>query len=60
MLDESIDLLEELDNVSKIHILDRDDIDSLMLEFGRRLVKSLKIERINVWLFNQKTTRLFQ
>lgn len=58
MLDESIDLLEELDNVSKIHILDRDDIDSLMLEFGRRLVKSLKIERINVWLFNQKNDAL--
>lgn len=58
MLDKSIDLLEELDNVSKIHILDRDDIDSLMLEFGRRLVKSLAIERINVWLFNQKNDAL--
>ncbi len=58
MLDDSIDLLEELDNVSQIHLLDRDDIDSLMLEFGRRIVKALKIERINVWLFNNKNDAL--
>lgn len=58
MLDDSIDLLEELDNVSQIHMLDRDDIDSLMLEFGRRIVKALKIERINVWLFNAKNDAL--
>jgi two-component sensor histidine kinase len=52
MLDESINLLEELDNVSKIHILDRDDIDALMLEFARRILTTLRIERVNVWLFN--------
>ncbi|HXB39424.1 MAG TPA: histidine kinase dimerization/phosphoacceptor domain -containing protein [Bacteroidia bacterium] len=52
MLDESINLLDELDNASKIHILDRDDIDALMLEFARRIVATLKIERVNVWLFN--------
>ena len=54
MLDDSINLLEELDNVSKIHILDRDDIDALMLEFARRVVAILHIERVNVWIFNQE------
>src|SRR6201998_1648557 len=54
MLDDSINLLEELDNVSKIHILERDDIDALMLEFARRVVAILRIERVNVWLFNQE------
>jgi GAF domain-containing protein len=53
MLDESINLLEELDNASKLHILERDDIDALMLEFARRIIVTLKIERVNVWLFNQ-------
>lgn len=53
MLDDSINLLEELDNVSKIHILERDDIDALMLEFARRVVAILHIERVNVWLFTQ-------
>jgi len=54
MIDQSINLLEELDNVSRIHILDRDDIDALMLEFARRIVATLKIERVNVWLFNKE------
>ncbi len=52
MLDESINLLEELDNVSKIHILERDDIDALILEFAKRIVITLRIERLNIWLFN--------
>ena len=58
MLDESINLLEELDNVSKIHILERDDIDALMLEFARRIIVILKIERVNVWLFNHERNAL--
>ncbi len=53
MLDETINLLEELDNASKIHILERDDIDALMLEFAKRIITTLRIERVNVWLFNQ-------
>ena len=58
MLDDSINLLEELDSVSKIHILDRDDIDSLMIEFARRILATLHIERVNVWLFNQERTAI--
>lgn len=48
----SINLLEELDSASSLHSLDRDNIDSIMLEFARRLTLVLKIERTNVWLFN--------
>ncbi len=51
MQENSINLVEELDNASKIHFLERDDIEKLMVEFGKRIVKVLKIERINVWLF---------
>lgn len=53
-----INLLEELDNVSKLHFLDRNDIETLMLEFGRRIVAVLKIERINVWLFTADKDRI--
>ena len=52
-IDYSINLLEELDNISKIHILERDDIDGMMIEFAKRIVKTMHIERMSVWLFNQ-------
>ncbi|MGE0569325.1 MAG: hypothetical protein AB7O73_15405, partial [Bacteroidia bacterium] len=51
MQEHSINLAEELDNASKIHVLEKDDIEALMIEFGRRIVAVLRIERINVWLF---------
>lgn len=54
MLDKSIDLLKELDSASQIHHLQRDDIDSLMLEFATRITATLKIERLSVWIFNPK------
>jgi len=53
-LDHSINLLEELDNISKIHILERDDIDGMMIEFAKRITKTMHIERMSVWLFNQE------
>lgn len=56
--DDSINLLEELDNVSKIHFLQRDDIDGLMLEFGKRIIATMHIERVNVWLFNAEKDAL--
>lgn len=52
MLDKSVNLLEELDSISKIHFLKRDDIDDIMIEFSKRILTALKIERISVWLFN--------
>lgn len=49
---QQINLLEELDSASNLHTIDRDNIDSMMLEFAKRLTLVLKIERTNVWLFN--------
>jgi two-component sensor histidine kinase len=54
MLDDSINLLEEIDSVSKIHALQRDDIDELMKMMGNHVVLALKIERTSVWLFNHE------
>jgi hypothetical protein len=57
-LDHNINLLEELDNISKIHILERDDIDVMMIEFAKRIVKTMRIERMSVWLFNPEKTAI--
>lgn len=54
MIDNSINLLEEIDSASQIHVLQRGDIDALMLEFATRITATLKIERMSVWLFNEK------
>jgi two-component sensor histidine kinase len=53
-----INLLEELDSISKIHFLKRKDIDAIMTDFAKHILKCLKIERMNVWLFNQEHTAL--
>ena len=45
-------LLEEIDSVSKIHVLKRDDIDNLMIEVSKRITAGLHIERLSAWLFN--------
>lgn len=58
MLDQSVNLLEELDNISKIHWLDRDDIDHIMIDFAKHIVRCMKIERISVWLLNQDRTAI--
>jgi len=47
-----IDLLQELNSISKTHALQRDDIDQIMVEFAGRITRSLKIERMSVWLLN--------
>jgi two-component sensor histidine kinase len=54
----SVNLLEEIDSVSKIHILQRDDIDNLMIEMAKRIVATLRIERMSVWLFNPEHTAI--
>lgn len=48
----SINLLEEIDSMSKIHDLHRGDIDKIMIEFAQRLLTIFRIERMGVWLFN--------
>ena len=55
----SFDLLEELDSISKIHTLKRDDIDDIMHEFSRRIVCALKIERISAWLFDAGKSAMY-
>lgn len=52
-IDDQVDLLSELDNISKIHILQRDDIEHLMWEFSTRIVRTLRIERISAWLLDK-------
>ncbi len=53
-----LNLLEEIDSVSRIHVLKRDDIDTLMVEMAKRIVISLHIERMSVWLFNNEHTAI--
>lgn len=48
-----INLLEELDNVSSIHQLNRDDIDALMLACAQKASQLFEIERVNAWLLNK-------
>lgn len=57
-IEDQVDLLAELDNISKIHVLQRDDIDELMLQFSTRIVKTLRIERISAWILDKNNTSL--
>ncbi|CAG5081414.1 histidine kinase dimerization/phosphoacceptor domain -containing protein [Parvicella tangerina] len=57
-MEESIDLLEEVNNISKIHSLSRSDIDNLMIEIARRVLKTLRLERMSVWIFDKHKTEL--
>lgn len=50
----TINLLDEINDYSGIHSIDRDDVSALMLEFSKRITNTLKIERISAWLFNPK------
>ncbi|MBA3683291.1 MAG: ATP-binding protein [Bacteroidetes bacterium] len=56
--EKEINLLEELNSISKIHFLKRDDIDTIMIDFAKRILSCLKMERMNVWLFNQDQSAL--
>lgn len=49
---QDIDLLQELNSISKTHALQRDEIDQIMIEFAGRITRSLKIERMSVWLLD--------
>ncbi|MDP3557020.1 MAG: histidine kinase dimerization/phosphoacceptor domain -containing protein [Bacteroidota bacterium] len=53
-----INLLEELDSISKIHFLHREDIDAIMTDFAKHLCVCLKMERMSVWLYNQDHSAL--
>ena len=55
----NVDLLEELDSLSKIHKLNRNDIDDIMHEFSKRIIAALKIERMSAWLFNSEKSAMY-
>lgn len=50
-MENSVNLLEEINSLSKIHTLKRDDIDAIMIEFAKRILSAFHIERMSVWLF---------
>ena len=52
MLVSNFNLLEEINSVSKIHSLKRDDIDAIVIEISKRLTAAFRIEKISAWLFN--------
>lgn len=56
--EQDINLLEELNSISKIHFLHREDIDSIMTDFAKHILMCLKMERMNVWLFNPDQSAL--
>lgn len=58
MLDKDFHLLEELDNVSKMHFGESADIDQVIHDFSKSILLALKIERVNIWLFNNDQTAL--
>lgn len=49
---ENINLLNELDSLSKIHPFGREKIDELMIIVAKRITAALRIERLNAWLFS--------
>ncbi len=53
-----MDLLQEIDEISKIYPIDRDDVDTIMIDFAKRITKTLKIERLSVWLLEENNTVL--
>jgi two-component sensor histidine kinase len=56
--EQDINLLEELNSISKIHFLHREDIDAIMTDFAKHILMCLKMERMNVWLFNHDQSAL--
>ena len=57
MFSNSIDLLEELDKVSKISTL-HEDVDKVMTDFAQRITNALNIERMSVWFFENNCTQV--
>lgn len=53
-----IDLLKEINSLSKIHSLQRNDIDQIMIEFAGRITRSLNIERMSVWLLKPEAKEM--
>ncbi len=54
----NINLLDELDSISKIHELKRDQIDEIFQKIAKPILKSVRLERLSVWLLNENKDRL--
>lgn len=53
-----INILDELNSISKIHSLKRDDIDAIMIELAQRITYTFRIEKLSAWLFNERNDAL--
>ena len=53
-----LDLLYEINRISKIHTLQRDDIDTIMIDFAARITSTLHIERLSVWIINKERSAI--
>ncbi|MFN5982566.1 MAG: histidine kinase dimerization/phosphoacceptor domain -containing protein [Fluviicola sp.] len=58
MATQEINLLDELTSAADIHTLKPADIDAMMQDFAKRIARILRIERINVWVFNPDKTAM--
>jgi two-component sensor histidine kinase len=58
MFDDNVNLLEEINSISKVHTLQPDDIDGLMIQMAKRILVSLEIDHLSVWLFNSENSAI--
>jgi len=58
MFDDTVNLLEEINSISKVHTLQPDDIDDLMIQMAKRILVSLEIDHLSVWLFNTENSAI--
>lgn len=54
----SFDILAEINSISKIHSLKRDDIDTMMTEFAHRISRTLHIDCLSVWIFSPEKDKI--
>lgn len=58
MLTEEINISHELETLSKKCYGEGEEIDKVMLDMAKHVLETLKIERINIWLFNKDQTAI--
>jgi len=54
----TINLIEEINQLSQVHSLDRSDISNMMYEFAKRITPILKIEKFSVWMMNDDQDKI--
>lgn len=53
-----INILDELDNLSGIHTLGRDEIEDIMADFAKRILFTMRLERMSAWLLDNDKIKL--